>query len=92
MAWKITAPGGRWLDYDGHHPSGDPATLALLTPRLGLPVSRGTSAGFYDPTGPDDPIGIWLHARDLLPPGVGTVTGAVPEVPPVPGGDPSVVY
>lgn len=79
----------RWVTHDGRGWTADPDTESVLRDRTGIPVSRGASAGVYTPTSPDDEVGVYLHAVDLL--GGSDITGSTPELPEI-AYQPDVVY
>jgi hypothetical protein len=86
--WRIaSSSGGRWIQWDGPgRVSGQPADLvSLVDSGSVLRVEIAPLSGeFYTPAGPDDPIAVFLRARNSV--GGGAVQSGV-----VPRGVPSAV-
>lgn len=83
MGWKITGPGGRWVEYSGGKVTGDIDSEAAMVDGAGLPVPVTPTGPCYRPNSADDEAGLFLLATNIVP-GPQKITGSRPPIPDVP--------
>lgn len=90
--WRVDSrtDAGRWFEHDGAGWAADPSTrLDVLVLNRG-PQPLTPTGPFYEPTGPDDEIALFLVALGVVP--APQVSGTPPTVPTVPHPHDDVVY
>jgi hypothetical protein len=68
------------MAHDGKSVSADPTTTIDVLPFAGRPVPVTPTGPAYQPTSPDDEVGLYLLALHMIP-GPHTITGTPPQVP-----------
>lgn len=86
--WRVTGDDtGQWVEGDEAGSfTADPESEARLIAAAGKPVELAPNSGLYLPTGPTDPVGVYLLARRVVgtPHRVHGLPPAVPDPPPLP--------
>jgi hypothetical protein len=81
MVWRVSGRDDRWFAYDGQQWTADPVTYVDCAPLVGTPIPMTPTGPVYEPTGPDDDVGLYLLAVRRLPAPL-TFTGTRPQLPP----------
>lgn len=92
MPWRVESrsDAGKWVAYDGSQWTSDPDTHATVRILRANPQPLTPVGPFYEPTGPDDDVALFLAAMGAVP--APAVTGDPPALPTLPPHVEGVTY
>ncbi|WP_043468988.1 hypothetical protein [Kitasatospora sp. MBT66] len=84
MPWRVQSrtDSGRWVEREAGGWDADPDSSALVRLLVTGPLALTPVGPYYDPTGPQDDVAVFLAAMSAVP--APAVSGTPPQVPTMP--------